>query len=148
MTRQVFHIFPLKIDCEFCWMDFFLLNKTHCNLFTVIVFSLAAIIDKLGEKILSKKKATSEDEVDEETKWRRYGSISLGPVVSFNKTCFNKCKRVMWRNPYNSDWISLFQFEVVFAHWFESSMVKMLCRGTFLSSFLGLLFSLSLNHVL
>jgi len=76
-------------------MDFFLLNKTHCNLFTVIVFSLAAIIDKLGEKILSKKKATSEDEVDEETKWRRYGSISLGPVVSFNKTCFNKCKRVM-----------------------------------------------------
>lgn len=139
---------PLKIDCEVCWMDLFLLYKTCCNFFTIIVFSLVAIIDKLGEKILSKKKAdsTSEDEVDEETKWRRYGSISLGPVVSFNKTCFDKCKRVMWRNPYRSYWFSFFQFEVVFTHWFESSMAKMLCvlcRGTFLSFFLPWPFVLS-----
>ncbi|MCH93771.1 prostaglandin E synthase 2-like, partial [Trifolium medium] len=48
----------------------------------------SAIIDKLGERILSKKKADSTSEEDEETKWRRYGSISLDPVLLFNKTCF------------------------------------------------------------
>lgn len=46
----------------------------------------SAIIDKLGEKILSKKKAdsTSEDEVDEETKWRRWVDNHLVHVLSPN----------------------------------------------------------------
>ncbi|XP_058722529.1 uncharacterized protein LOC131594424 [Vicia villosa] len=44
----------------------------------------SAIIDKLGEKILSKKKADSTSEDDEETKWRRWVDNHLVHVLSPN----------------------------------------------------------------
>ncbi|CAI8595009.1 unnamed protein product [Vicia faba] len=44
----------------------------------------SAIIDKLGERILSKKKADSTSEDDEETKWRRWVDNHLVHVLSPN----------------------------------------------------------------
>ncbi|CAJ2641934.1 unnamed protein product [Trifolium pratense] len=44
----------------------------------------SAIIDKLGERILSKKKADSTSEEDEETKWRRWVDNHLVHVLSPN----------------------------------------------------------------
>ncbi|CAL5186667.1 unnamed protein product [Lathyrus oleraceus] len=44
----------------------------------------SAIIDKLGERILSKKKADSTSEDDEETKWRRWVDSHLVHVLSPN----------------------------------------------------------------